>query len=279
MKYCLHYTNALHNWKDADEISILYEGQNPFWVLGFAQEHKDKRVILRTPNIKRFIENDEGRGLLNLVGQCEFAIAFDEPRSAFTEGIDEYIVEYLNSFPTLKFFFNHTIKDMETLEKYLQIGVSDVFVGEKLGFMLPAVKALCSDCGVTIRTFPNVAQISIAEPPARPLTSFYIRPNDVRHYEKYIDVFEFWGSLDRQATYLDIYKSGQWIGPMFEYIIGYNDPEAPRNECILPSFAIIRSNCKQECLSGGRCDNCDVLADISHKLHNQNLYIKDIKKH
>jgi hypothetical protein len=75
-------------------------------------------------------------------------------------------------------------------------------------------------------------------------------------YEKYIDVMEFAGPLDRLSVVYEIYKQRQWLGNIKDLILDYNgDLE---NFSIAPHFGSMRTSCHKRCMYG----NCNICTEI-----------------
>lgn len=85
--------------------------------------------------------------------------------------------------------------------------------------------------------------------------TFFIRPEDIDLYSKYIDVFDFADTPDKINTYYEIYaKDKQWFGLLKEIIIGYTGEED--NRSISPFMAARRISCGKRCLYKN-CSLCD----------------------
>lgn len=270
MKYCYRFSNKLQNIDEADEIKIIYEGQVNA-LIDFISRHQATQITLVIKNYEKFLRENEIAPLRDILSENNIKLCFDELRRATSLPRD--IVDTLPDLFPIQFYFNHTIASWEMLHYYLNLGASEVYISEQLGFELPAVRALCSRYGVNIRAFPNVAQCESNF--TDPLQRFFIRPEDLELYSQYIDIFEFWGPDDRQAIFRRIYERKKWGGDLSEIISSLDCRlDSPR---LVSDWGGARVNCKRACLAGKSCHICQRIANISHKLEKENLFIRQRK--
>ena len=108
---------------------------------------------------------------------------------------------------------------------------------------------------------------------------FFIRPEAIDLYSKYIDVFELRCSKDVCNTIYEIFAiDKEWYGDLKEFLIDWNSNLD--NRFIIPQFAEARLNCKKRCLKGHPCHVCERIIDISKKLKEGKVvvrYNKDYK--
>jgi hypothetical protein len=168
------------------------------------------------------------------------------------------------------FYFESFINNLEDMWYVIRHNCSDIIITESLGFCLKDIAPILHSYGIKIRVFPNVCQKKYSS--GNDIKSFFIRAEDVKYYESYIDIFDFWGENNKQEAYRKIYESSkQWIGPLSQYIIGFDHPVEGRY--ILPTFAERRINCGRSCLKGGKCRLCDAYINISKTLKENNLVL------
>jgi len=111
----------------------------------------------------------------------------------------------------------------DTFNGLAKTSATDIFVVEDLCFSLDQVKAKSN--GKRIRTYCNVCQTSWLL--TESIQTFFIRPEDMDLYEKYIDVVEFYydKKYDQKTKYsiwYDIYNyDKKWAGPLKELITNY----------------------------------------------------------
>ena len=111
----------------------------------------------------------------------------------------------------------------------------------------------------SLRSFCNVCESSWLETPS--IKTFFIRPEDLKLYEKYIDTFEFYinnTSASRLNTLYEIYvKDQKWFGKLEEIIVGYIGEED--NRFFIPNnFGEKRLNCNKKCMQDNeKCNICN----------------------
>lgn len=86
-------------------------------------------------------------------------------------------------------YTNKIITSFDDFNDLLEIGVSDIFIGNILGFYIKPLSVKAKAYNVKLRAYCNFCQsTSITEPSFK---NFFIRPEDIPIYSKYISVFEF----------------------------------------------------------------------------------------
>ena len=91
----------------------------------------------------------------------------------------------------IPFFFTEVAVEWEKFHELVNYGISDIYIGEQLGFELDDVGRAAARAGIRTRIFPNVAQS--ARTSTDPLKKFFLRPEDVDLYNRrYISTFEFY---------------------------------------------------------------------------------------
>lgn len=264
MKYCIDYTPESKKLDEVDEINIPLNKDKLITLIDFLERHKSQRSNIYIQDIKDCLQFKIVEKLINIKKEHEvnYAIKFSE----FNEDLP---FDLMNE-EGIQFYFNIYVSKWEDLLFLLDLGVSDVYITEELGFELDKIRKVCGD-RVQVRVFPNVAQRSWSKLPA--LKSFFIRPEDVYKYELYIDVLEIYGDRKHHDILYRIYKEGkQWFGKLNEIITDFNSDLDSR--FVLPRFAEKRIRCKRSCLKGGRCTMCDRIEDLSKNLKNAELMIK-----
>lgn len=272
MKYSAIYSNKI-KLNDFDEIIIIYDAQDGA-LPKFLQAHENQHIILSIANVPDFIDTQEWKKLNAIYEKYpNFSIRFGGV-GAFRE-LPENIIEFLQSdVLTMPYFFGMIAVNFDQLNYILNLGVSQVYLGEDICFSLDSAKRLCKQHQVAVRAFPNVAQSSVKATPA--LKKFFIRPEDTVEYTHYIDTLEFWGPTDRQEILLRIYKKGVPFNDLNDLILDFNFNFDSRR--ILPGFARIRSSCNRRCMKGTPCSICDRFLSISEKLSEKGLVIRHKKK-
>ena len=270
MNYCLRYTNSSKTMiKEAEEISIIYD-KNDTALPAFIEKHADKRINLIIEHPEESLDDFEIKKL-NAIAEkysdTAIHICLYELRKCAPVA-DELFALMGNS--TLPWFTGNMITTWDALHYFISLGVSDVYIAEVLGFEITLVADVCHKANVKVRAIPNVAQSSINQTPD--LKKFFIRPEDMELYSKYIDTVEFWGELRQQDVFYKIYKGGKWYGNLKEIIFSFNeDLDSHR---VLPVFGKARLGCDKRCLKGFNCSICESIKSIQEQMKEQNLIIK-----
>ena len=237
MDYCLRFDKSIKSeWiNEAAELKIRYN--NALNIYDFLTQHLKQRVVIY------FVVHGE-------------------------KGTHKDLLEKLRN-AAIPFFFSDPVRDFETLQYYINAGVSDVVVAENLGFKLDKVSKICKSRKVKVRAIPNVCQTSL---PQGNIYGFFIRPEDIPTYEQFIDVCEFSFKEGQQDTYYKIYaKDKKWFGNLQEIIIGLDTVLDSR--FIIKQFAKVRSHCGKKCFEGNGCQVCERCLALAETLQDNNIII------
>jgi hypothetical protein len=139
-----------------------------------------------------------------------------------------------------------------------------------LCFEIDKVAEIAAQYNAQVRVYPNIAQSKWNNTAA--LKKFFIRPEDIDEYEKYVDVIEFY-NVDKQIDiYYDIYKQKKkWFGKLNEIILDFDSDID--NRYIIPRFAEMRIKCGKNCLKGGSCRRCEIIEQLSNTLEESQLVV------
>ena len=183
---------------------------------------------------------------------------------------DNYYANELREHGT-PFYFYEPCYDWDQFRANISLGVSDVFISGTLGFELDKISEVAKRNNVKVRCYANIAQAWNTKQ-SNGFKNFYIRPEDVDFYSQYVDVIEFYNSVDKQNVLYEVYfHDKEWNGDLREIIQGLK--LKINNYYILGSeFARRRSQCMKKCLKDQRCELCDRLADLAESLENSKDY-------
>ena len=257
----------------ADEINILLEKIKDLNDLAeFCELHKNQRINLVIGNQYENTEEESNR-------LFHFAFDFQQEK----KGIYNIVVKlpYFNrelvdaeieKYPDAKFYFSFMCADWDTFLVMKKYKVTDIYIGEGLGFELDKISPAAHEVGMQIRAFPNIAQSSWSDTPD--LQKFWIRPEDTILYEDYIDIYEFaYDNYEQQKVYYDIYfNDKKWFGDLKEIIFGLKD--FLDSTCLLPRFAEKRIRCGRTCMKGGSCQMCKVIVELAKTLGEKDLMVE-----
>lgn len=281
MKFCAKWTRDLKHEKDFDELIIKWEGieQAPALVV-FLKEHHLQRIIIDVLDAEKFMDQKGDRIFRDVLYKydCEnFTLRFPD---WFNHSISPEFAKILTE-RRIPFYFNTVVSDFDVLYGMYGFGVSDILVGNNMGFSLrqiySTIKHLDEVNGTEtfIRVYPNVAQSEWADTPA--IKQFFVRPEAAYQYgggpDQCVDVFEFYqidGNTRTDAdTLYNIYAgSGSWAGPLSELIL-YFDKDID-NSGIIPDFDTARHHCQKRCHGGSAaaipCHICDNVAMLANSM-------------
>lgn len=254
LNYAIRYFKGSTAIEKADEIIL----RNPEFfctvddLVSFSEKINDnQRIVVDLSNIEI-----PANKLDQIDKQMENYADFFKRRNNFAlKGSNNnpdfaFIYPLINQYE-IPFFFNETATDEETVKYFQSLGVSDIYIGRRLGFKLPYIKKFCEKHNIKIRVIPNYASnfVNIG------IASFFIRPEDLSSYEDCIDICEFYtddfvhpSSKDviRQDVFYDIYSKGRWDGYLNHII--YNFKQDIYNPTIVGAFGVGRKHCQQKCL-------------------------------
>lgn len=78
-----------------------------------------------------------------------------------------------------------------------------MYIVETLAFEIDKCGNKAHEAGVNIRILPNIAQSQFAD--TEDVKKFFVRPEDIHHYEPYVDTLEFLCDISKEATIYKIY--------------------------------------------------------------------------
>ena len=239
----------------------------------FLEDHSSQRIIvvIKAEDYHNFFE-DRGFFELLLTKQKNFALKFEDMENI----TEEKLVEIKRN--DIPFFFNEYVDRFEMLYNFFDLGVSDVYITNELGFDIKRAAALCHEHNVNVRCFPNIAQSCWDNEPV--LTRFFIRPDDIEKYNDYIDVCEFYNLsfYDNKRTTAEVlYKvyteDKHWNGELGEIIQGLPAIEVD-NRFLHPAWVNKRIDCQKKCLKGGSCNMCNELKTLADILSKTGIIVK-----
>lgn len=271
MKYCIDYKRGTTIINKVDEINIFCDHTSIYNVIDYIYNHPNQRTNIKLHDKKEIMD-------YNLIDQlCQLVEELPENDIAlvFPKFDKDYIDRLHTNNSKIKFFFDVLIREWETLNYFIKLGVSDVYIIEQLCFELKDVAEFAHKNNVQVRTFPNISQKTMDATPA--IKGFFIRPEDIPFYEEYIDVLEFFDMTKKSIeTLLKIYtETKKWYGDLKELIIGLDCEFDSR--FITPRFCERRLNCQRKCLKGKSCNFCDNVQELATTLKKNGIMFEEVK--
>jgi len=270
MKYAIRFYHGCRVLNVADEIIIKYWEREPELIKFVQSRPQEQRIVVDIcPMLDTFVGGESVEENLDIIKNAYQL----HPNFAIKTMWEKTWIKALQE-ENIPFFFNSMITNSTELADVIKLGVSDVYISEDLGFSLDKVYILCKQNNINIRVYPNIAQRCSTWEPKHTITSFFIRPEDVDFYSQYIDIFEFYGNLQQQDVYYDIYKAGRWLGNLQD-IIFHLDEEID-SRVILPSFTK-RATCDKKC-NYSKCNICGNLLAAGKLMKDKGLLMVQDKK-
>jgi hypothetical protein len=242
----------------ADEIIIQYK-EKTVNLIDFVQKYNEsQRIVIDITQLKDIEENLD-------IFKAAWKV---HPQFAVLLSREQNYVDIAEM--GIPFFFIEGASCMDDLLGIVHLGVSDVYIVNELGFDLERVSSYCHSLNIKVRVYPNVAQSS-TKFNINNLTKFFIRPDAMKLYSKFIDVIEFFGPLDKQPVLFDIYTDERWLGNLSEIIIGLKEPID--NQTLVPYFDAVRTNCRKICAIE-KCNTCNAARDFGKALETKDVGIR-----
>lgn len=265
MNICVPYLNNFPYNSEVDEFTIKYDPSKDTLadLIKFAQAHRTKRI-----NLAIFEEGLTARNLddLQTLSQLHPRIALQIMWINNPEKLD------ILKNQELPYYFKVIAKDWEMFQSAITAGASDIYIGGDLGFLCEDAHRIASSLGKRLRAYPNWSQQTGIFGAVDPLKTFFIRPEDLEYYSRFISTFEFDSSDKVLAAVYKIYmKDKKWFGNLDEIIQNLN--MELDGKTLLPEFGKFRINCGRRCLAGQGCRRCERVLDLSNALQEQNMVV------
>ena len=267
MKYAIRYYRECRVLDQVDEIIIKYKDVNED-LIKFVQSRPDwQRVIV---DILELPPEQEKKSIeifaAAVTAHPNFAVMtfFDEEDRNYIEDLEKAGIPY---------FFRDGVGTLDNFMFFTQFNVTDICIIGELGFCLDKVSSICKQKNIKVRVFPCYATTSSLHQSCN-FKSFFIRPDDINAYEKYVDVFDLgflYMAESKQAVLFDVYKSGKWLGDLNEIIEHLNcDID---NTTILPNLGKMRATCEKRCVFD-RCNFCDRISEVAELMRERDLGLR-----
>lgn len=167
----------------------------------------------------------------------------------------------------IPFFFAFPFNSFYDVRYAIDIGVSEIYVEAPLFFELDKVKLL----NIPVRAVPNVANLS-SWTFRREIAPYgtWIRPEDLKYYEDFIDTIEFQSPWTRvlpreEETCYRLYHDEQnWPGDLSMLIKDLGIQAINR---LIPEGELKRRlTCGQRCQENGTCHLCQRVLDLASNI-------------
>ena len=262
--FCLNYypfQNSMHN---ADQLKIKYKSGNRT-LQEFLINFQDKTIIIDVTAAFEQIDAQLLQGLFKKFKNIKLLISFDNKEHL--SRVKRYNIPY---------FFIEPVTTIDQLNGFMKYQPTDMYICEQLGFSLDKISKLLHDNNIKVRVFPNICQSSFKETPS--IKTFFIRPEDIKFYSTFVDVFELVSNnAEIQNTLFKIYKQQKWFGKIKQIIPTYKGELD--SKYLLDSFGAIRCKCGKRCMYKPQsCNICDRFIELADTFEQNKIVIRTAKK-
>ena len=185
----------------------------------------------------------------------------------YTPQVEEILTK--NNIPH---YYNEYVTTWDRFQGFLNLNITDLFISDSLAFDLNAISFNAKKKNIKIRCYCNTCESSWKDTPS--IKTFFIRPEDLHLYQKYIDTIEFYTDKKNINVLYEIYvKDRKWFGKINEIITGYIGDED--NRFLISDFGERRLNCQKRCMKGiePTCHMCDHVIELSKTLKEKNIIV------
>lgn len=251
MKYAVKYRKDFRHINEVDELIFDYNESDEF--VDFITKLKpEQRVTIR---LSYDYDVEKSIPFLSLVKQKHNNMMVQIQFSGIAEEADKL------RFADIPFMFTNYCRTCDEIKVFKEFGTEEVYVVEDLGFNIKKLQYFRED-GLKIRLIPDIAQgIPSVNKYVEGITKFWIRPEDINLYEKYVDTMELMRMDDRLSITYELYKQEYWKGQLNLLIMDADDLDIESGR-LDPRFGLHRLTCGRRC-SYGECGLCKEFAKLA----------------
>lgn len=272
MKYAITYTKNFRHYDEVDEVIFPYKGisdeEGLIEIVTNTLTREDQRAIILVDKYEQSIDD-----LIPIVRKLKTV----HENMIVSLNLD-YQHEWADKLmeAEIPFMFVNFATTVAQIAAMVLFGAEEVYLAEDICFMLPRLQLFREIDGIKFRIFPDILQTPRRCASLPQVTNFFIRPEDVDLYEKYVDVIEIFRKDSRQSVVYEIYKQGQWRGPLSDLIIDFT--EEINGSSFIPDFGRARLGCGRRCAMTD-CDICTYSVEVGHKMEEAGVaFVKQKKK-
>lgn len=260
MKSCIEWRAGFKYLPQIDEFNINFKSEKGKKLINFL----DKYAISQKVNIRIDI-NTVSQNDIELINAIYTERKYNIALCIKGKNEEKFLKLIKNNIEIPYYFFEPAFT-WEELYYYIELGAKEAFISNWLGFELDQIVKVFPD--LKIRCYLNITQPSFGGG----FKEFYIRPEDIDIYSDFVDVGEFYDSVDKQNILYEIYfKDKEWNGNLQEIIQGLN-VSIDNYYIVSEEFAKTRVSCGRKCLKGKRCYMCDRIFELAKSLENNSDY-------
>lgn len=268
MKYAVRYNRTFKHFDKIDEVIFKFFISEGF-IEGILSKIKNQKQKIIISLVEIDQEISDVLPILNKIKE--------------KHDNTKVIIDFFNQrdlIPILKennidFFFDQFARNLTILATMYKLGASEVYIAEDLCFELHKIQYFRTK-GMKYRVWPDIAQTSAGSHGVlSPNTEFFIRPEDIELYEKFVDTMELMRSDNRENIIYEIYQQEQWLGKLNDIIIDFEGEVD--NTTIFPFFGKQRLMCRRRCLFS-KCDICNSIESFGKDLEKTDIEIIKTRK-
>ena len=188
MNFSIPYTRKFNHFDQSNvEININYSPKVK-QLENFIIKYKQKRINLIFDSWENFDQErdpDLIRAFRQKYPTCNLVMRLP----SYSSQIQTLLIQ--KGLPHYYYIFAN---GWDIFNGLLETSVTDIYVTEDLCFSMDIIKQKAQEKNKKLRTFCNICQTSWQE--TNSLRTFFIRPEDINLYNKYIDVVEFFNATD-----------------------------------------------------------------------------------
>lgn len=267
MRYAIFYNKSFRYFSEVDEIIFEYSGVGDIVKFVTEKFKENQRAIINVTKIE------------NIENIIPYLNKLSKEHSNFIIQINMFTqkkyIELLKD-NNINYMFANFATNLDTFFSMVNLEAKDIYIVEELAFNLKNLQDVRKKYNINFRLIPDVAQSAKGTSYTIPsITKFFIRPEDIEEYEKYIDVIEIYRQDDRQSVIYEIYKKQQWLGQLEDIILDL-DVEL-NNTNIAPHFGRERINCGKRCMFE-KCNLCLEIQNLANRFQLTDISIIKKKK-
>ena len=252
MKYSASGRQPISVLRPVEEIKLEYSDRKRIYDFYVEFEEEPKEYVVRVPNDVEDLDWEEIQKMNQLCnGKFTLAVADLNGQAKKCKELG------------IKWYWAYPVSTYYELDGVVAMEPEYVLLAGSLYFDLPQVRKK----GIPIRLVANMCYEDYI-PRENGVRGTYVRPEDVPVYDKYVDVLEFIGDLNKEKALLGIYKEGKWPGNLD--ILLTNFGVFVDNRGIPEQFGEARVQCRQSCMRESHCRLCETIINFVNVVDKNN---------
>ena len=248
MKFSVSSRQTAEYLAKADEIKIQWRDRRIIPELCEKYPNKTLNLTRLYSDTTEYVIDWKELNTYRILSRDHLIIGFSTPDEMFEAKKEGHTVYFLSP-----------VRSFQELSSYKRAGVCRVQLDAPLFFQMDKVKTF----GIPVYAIANVARSTSIFSHPNGISGTWIRPEDVKTYDPYIDVIEFWGNQSQEQALFRIYaEKGEWSGELGMLVKDLN--YICTNRMVPPSLAEARLTCGQRCEENGRCHLCQRTFDLAN---------------